>query len=146
MWKAAGGKDVIVKFFKTADINQQDTTQNAPIWHMLSTNIFGQNTQNNRQWLYVVWRYNRRDLRTIVQKEGESTDSMPSNWHPREVIQGNQKRGQKGPETVKPVERETDVPPPSELSVQSEADDVHPPSKFQSGENEDVQRMTFERC
>lgn len=64
---------------------------------------------------------------------------MPSNWHPREEIQDNQKRGHTGHERVKTMESDTDAHPPSELSVQSETD-VHPPSI--KGTKDDFRNMS----
>ncbi|KAL1279129.1 hypothetical protein QQF64_025802 [Cirrhinus molitorella] len=121
MWAAAGGTEVIVKFFKSAKLNHQETNQTAPIWHTLSTAIFGKNSQNNRQWLYVVWRYNRRDVRAIVQKDA---DDVP----PLNDLSIQREADDMPPLSDLSVQIVADVPPNSDLSVQTEADDVPPQS------------------
>ncbi len=46
----------------------KNTAFNSPIWHRLASNIFGKNTHKNRQWLFVIWTYNGRNIRGLTEE------------------------------------------------------------------------------
>ncbi len=65
------------------------TDWSSEVWSELSTAVFGVNTNQNRKWLYVVWKQNRRGLRTHVMKPKSYDDkgSEKSADHPSPLEQ-----------------------------------------------------------
>ncbi len=65
------------------------TVWSSEVWSELSTAVFGVNTNQNRKWLYVVWKQNRRGLRTHVMKPKSYDDkgSEKSADHPSPLEQ-----------------------------------------------------------
>ncbi|KAK2906712.1 hypothetical protein Q8A67_005697 [Cirrhinus molitorella] len=66
LWRVVGGIDELALSFLKADMSKQDTTANSAIWSTLAERVFQNDTPKNRKWLYVVWRYNRKNIRGLV--------------------------------------------------------------------------------
>ncbi len=77
LWNTAGGKELIENFFLAENILHADTTHNSQIWHRLANSIFGENTPKNRQWLFIIWTYNRRNIRTALEEKTNKDENKP---------------------------------------------------------------------
>ncbi len=77
LWNTAGGKELIENFFLAENILHADTTHNSQIWHRLANSIFGENTPKNRQWLFIIWTYNRRNIRTALEEKANKDENKP---------------------------------------------------------------------
>ncbi len=53
------------------------TQHNSQIWHRLANSIFGENTPKNRQWLFIIWTYNRRNIRTALEEKANKDENKP---------------------------------------------------------------------
>ncbi len=73
------------------------TDWSSEVWSELSTAVFGVNTNTNRKWLYVVWKQNRRGLRTHVMKtksyDDKGSDKSADHPSPFEMTDSDGERG-----------------------------------------------------
>lgn len=63
VWAQAGGIERIVKEMLTSEILKYSQKYGSPIWSQLSTALFGEDSEKNRHWLWVIWSYNRKGVR-----------------------------------------------------------------------------------
>ncbi len=144
LWRVAGGIDAVTLSFLKADIFQQETSADSAIWSTLAREVFKNDTSKNRKWLYVMWRYNRKNIRGLFGEwsqlketrctTGEDTQSKEnedslSDTSAVSIVSQTEKlteldlRDEITSETLNEQETEQDFPKPEERKVEAQEND-----------------------
>lgn len=76
-WAIAGGVNAVLESFMSIEILKQDTSSKSPVRSRLALKLFQCDMLKNKKWLYVVWTFNRKNIKRLVEvqssKEKESS-------------------------------------------------------------------------
>ncbi|KAI4799916.1 hypothetical protein KUCAC02_016454 [Chaenocephalus aceratus] len=67
LWTLAGGEDRVLQSFIAIGILPNPISSSSEVWSRLASVVFGQDSSNNRKWLYTTWTLNRKGIKTRVE-------------------------------------------------------------------------------
>ncbi|KAI4822711.1 hypothetical protein KUCAC02_008242 [Chaenocephalus aceratus] len=67
LWKLAGGEDRVLQSFIAIGVLPNPISSSSEVWSRLASVVFGQDSSNNRKWLYTTWPLNRKGIQTRVE-------------------------------------------------------------------------------
>ncbi|KAI9538436.1 hypothetical protein NQZ68_014180 [Dissostichus eleginoides] len=104
LWTLAGGEDRVLQSFIAIGILPNPISSSSEVWSRLASVVFGQDSSNNRKWLYTTWTLNRKGIKTRVeatlQRQSEqATGQILSASQEQHVEQDHQVNKKDGKET-----------------------------------------------
>ncbi|KAI4810824.1 hypothetical protein KUCAC02_013753 [Chaenocephalus aceratus] len=67
LWTLAGGEDGVLQSFIAIGVLPNPISSSSEVWSRLASVVFGQDSSNNRKWLYTTWTLNRKGIKTRVE-------------------------------------------------------------------------------
>ena len=74
LWAMSGALEALVEAMRSVNISNRDTSYSSAMWSELALNVFNEDLNKNRHWLWVIWAKNRNGVRDLISTQHERSE------------------------------------------------------------------------